>query len=179
MSLQLPEPITFEEAINLTRSLQEQIKAGQLSEPEIEGIITSLVSSKTGARGFFVAYLTTDKFADDLPSVGVILGLQSSPTIVSELLVKNLAMSTAMAVAHRHNHDEEMARSSDKVAQKTAQLIKKLQIEQVREQLSQLHQTLKTGQGEYQTFLEKFKYDKEQKQAIKKVVFALLTWPLI
>lgn len=175
MNWQVPETVTFEEAIKLTQSLMAGLKEGQLSEPEIEGIVTSLVQGEQGARGFFVTYLTEESAWPDFPSLGIILALQSAPEVVSQLLVKNLAMSTAMAITHRRNCAAEMAKNSQKVQQRTANLIQKLQLEKVAEKLHQLHQSIIIGEGEYQAFLEKWKYDEEQKQAIAQIISEVLT----
>ncbi len=110
----VPESVTFQEAIALTQSLLSRIEAG-VSPAEIEAGIAELVKSENGARGFFVTYLTSDGNLADNPSPEVVRALQSSPEIVAELLVKNLAMSAAMAVTHRRNGLEEMAQGSDRV----------------------------------------------------------------
>ncbi|MGK7916667.1 MAG: hypothetical protein AB4038_14160 [Prochloraceae cyanobacterium] len=173
MNLTAPESITFEEALAFTQSLLEQIEAGKLNEEEIQEAIASLVKSMNGARGFFVTYLTDDRTLADNPSNGVIQALQSSPEIVGELLVKNVAMSTAMAITHRRNNDEKMAKSSDRVSQRTANLIKQFQLNIVVDKLQQLCQSAATGQGNYQDFLQRWGYDEEQRQAIEQVISQL------
>ena len=104
----------------------------------------------------------------DNPSDGVINALKTSPEIVSELLVKNLAMSSAMAVTHRRNNDEKMAKSSEKVAQRNGNLIKLTNLDLSSQKLEELKQTIINNNGSYQAFLEKWQYDEEQKQIIKK-----------
>jgi hypothetical protein len=168
---QQPETtITFPKAIATSESLMTQIEAEKLTEKEIEGAISSLVSSKPGARGFFVAYLTSDRQSADTPSSGIINALKSSPEIVSELLVKNLAMSAAMAVTHRRDNNEEQAESSERVCRRTANLIQQINLDLINEELKQLQTSVTTNQGNYQQFLEKWGYDSEQKQAIAKAI---------
>jgi hypothetical protein len=89
---------------------------------------------------------------------------------VNELLVKNLAMSTAMVIYHRKQGDEENARGSERVQEKTGQLIKQLLSQSLAEKLQQLATSLNTGQGEYQAFLERWGYDDCQRQAIAKII---------
>ena len=167
----VPEAITFEQAIALTQSLMAQMQADQTAEPiseaELEATLTSLLSSENGARGFFVTYLTDECPLADHPSEAVIRALQSSPSIVSELLVKNLAMSSAMAVAHRRNQNETMAQGSDRVQARTVDLIQKVQLAEVTDKATKLRDSAATGSGDYQAFLARWGYDSEQRQVIE------------
>lgn len=124
-SLTVPDNLTFEQAIALTHTLMKQMQHQQIGEADLEKTLTALVASENGARGFFVTYLTDDRPLADAPSAAVVQALQSSPEIVAELLVKNLAMSSAMAIAHRRNQNEAMAEGSDRVQTRTTQLIQK------------------------------------------------------
>ena len=54
----IPESVTFEQAITLTKSLLSGVERGEWPEPAVERAIAQLVSTQNGARGFFVAYLT-------------------------------------------------------------------------------------------------------------------------
>ncbi|HEY9845896.1 MAG TPA: hypothetical protein V6D03_06825, partial [Candidatus Caenarcaniphilales bacterium] len=63
----VPEQVTFAQAIALSQSLLSQLKADELPTIEIEAAIASLVKSETGARGFFVTYLTDPGTAADPP----------------------------------------------------------------------------------------------------------------
>lgn len=164
----MTEAITFEQAIALTQNLLTQLEpvSEPVSEPEIQAAITTLVSTNNGARGFFVTYLTDDRPFADHPSNAVIEALQTSPAIVSELLVKNLAMSTGMAIAHRRSANEAMAQGSERVQRRTANLIQRLQMPEVAQKAAQLQVSAETGGGEYQTFLERWGYDAEQRQQI-------------
>ncbi|MGK7887440.1 MAG: hypothetical protein AB4057_22780 [Crocosphaera sp.] len=168
MNWHIPNNLSFEDALQLTETLTEAIVNKKLKDDEIEEIITTLVNSENGARGFFVIYLTSDLPLADNPSEGVINALKTSPEIVSELLVKNLAMSSAMAVTHRRNNDEKQAQSSEKVAQRNGNLIKLTNLDLSAKKLEELKQTIINSNGSYQTFLEKWEYDEEQKQIIKK-----------
>jgi hypothetical protein len=175
-TLKISESITFQEAIAATQSLLEEIEASRSSDREITEAIASLVKSTNGARGFFVTYLTDDRNFADFPTDFVIEALKSSPEIVSELLVKNVAMSAAMAVVHRRNNDENMAKGSDRVCQRSIQLIQKLQLDETTNKLKQLQQSITTSEGSYGDFLQRWGYasDREQIQAIQEAITAVL-----
>jgi hypothetical protein len=161
--------ITFEQAIALTQALL----ADSLPEPELESIITALVQTENGARGFFVTYLSDPEGAD-VPSPAVIAGLRTSPEIVAELLVKNLAMSTAMILTHDRNQNPDLSDGSKRVQQRDRQLIQALQLPQVSDKLGRLQQSLETGAGEYAAFLDRWHYDAEQRTAILDTVSAVV-----
>jgi len=160
--------VTFENAIQQTQDLLSQIEF--LDANVITEKLTDLVSTENGARGFFVTYLTSDLSYSEYPSLEVITALKTSPIFVNELLVKNLAMSTAMVIYHRSQGDEENAQGSEKVQEKTSQLIKELLSPALGEKLQQLATSLNRGQGEYQAFLERWGYDDCQRQAIAKII---------
>jgi hypothetical protein len=160
--------ITFENAIQQTQDLLSQIEF--LDIDTITQKLTELVSTENGARGFFVTYLTSDLPYTEHPSLEVITALKTSPILVNELLVKNLAMSTAMVIYHRKQGDEENARGSERVQEKTGQLIKQLLSPELGEKLQQLATSLNREQGEYQAFLERWGYDDCQRQAIAEII---------
>jgi hypothetical protein len=164
--------ISFENAIQQTQDLLSQIEF--LDAKTITQKFTELVSTENGARGFFVTYLTSDLSHREYPSLEVITALKTSPIFVNELLVKNLAMSTAMVIYHRSQGDEENAQGSEKVQEKTSQLIKELLSPSLGEKLQQLATSLNTGQGEYQAFLERWGYDDCQRQAIAEIIQTFL-----
>lgn len=165
--LTVPAAITFEQAIHLTHALLNEMAAANLSEAEITSTLTDLVSSENGARGFFVTYLTNDRPFADQPSPAIVQALKTSPEIVSELLVKNLAMSTAMAITHRRNQNTDMAQGSDRVQRRTVHLIQLVELPQVSQKAKKLRESAATGTGEYQAFLDRWNYDAEQRQAIQ------------
>ena len=172
--MEISETVTFEEAIAHTQTIMEQMEQGALSGSDLEQTLTQLVQTENGARGFFVTYLTDDRSLADQPSPAVIQALTTAPEIVAELLVKNLAMSSAMAIAHRRNEDEQMAQGSDRVRSRTTHLIQELDIPQIAEKLQQLNESAATGQGTYRSFLERWGYDAEQRQVISDVSQAAL-----
>jgi hypothetical protein len=170
----VPETVTFEEAIALTQSILDKMQAGELSPDAIAAAISELVKTKNGARGFFVNYLTSESTIADNPSQEVVQALQSNPDTVSELLVKNLAMSAGMAITHRRNDNQEMAEGSDRVRSRTARIIELVKLPQVYQQAKSLLESAITGEGEYKSFLAKWGYDAEQRQVISEELQQIL-----
>ena len=159
--------MTFEEAISYTENL---LKRGDVEELQLESEISTLVQTSNGARGFFVCFLTGEWQLADNPSSGIIKALQSEPEAIAELLVKNLAMSTAMAIVHQRSGNIEQAQGSKRVAKRTALLMEKVDLVEVRTIAAQMQNSASTNTGEYVSFLEKWGYDVEQKQAIANVL---------
>ncbi len=166
MSIKIPETVTFQQAIALAQSLLSQAETSEISHSEMADAIAQLVKTENGARGFFVTYLTSDVSIADNPSTSIIQALQSSPEVVAELLVKNLAMSASQALYHRRNHKEDMAADSERVRQRTANLIQLLDLSAVYDRAQQLLESAITGEGNYKAFLERWNYDAEQRQVM-------------
>ncbi len=175
-TLSVPENITFEQGMEITQTLLNKIEEKQLFEAEVETVIAQLVKTQNGARGFFVTYLTDPRPCCDQPTAAIIQGLRTSPEIISELLVKNVAMSSAMAVYHGRQNNLEMEQSSQRVSQRSADLIQLLNLPILRSLVQQLLDSAKTGEGTYQEFLERWGYDLEQLSAIVKALEPLLSY---
>lgn len=172
--LQVPESVTFEQAIALTQSLLSLAQSGSLQESEIAALIAELVKTENGARGFFVNYLTSDSLPD-INSTSVVQALRTNPEVVGELLIKNLAMSTAQAIYHHRNQKEDMAEASEQVRQRTARLIEGVELPSCYDRAQKLLHSAKTGEGDYKAFLERWGYDTEQRQAICQALQAVIS----
>jgi hypothetical protein len=167
--LTVPAKIEFDEAIELTQVFLIQLKKNELSPSEIQDFVSALVRSANGARGFFVTYLTALEPICDEPRSEIIAALQANPDIVADLLVKNLAMSTAQQIYHQRRNDPEMMASSGTVATRTTKIIQQVNLDRIRDLCRELVQTIHTGNGSYSDFLIRWGYDEEQKQAIDRV----------
>jgi hypothetical protein len=165
-SIKISPDITFEEAIALTQSLLDQREQATLQDAEFEAAVTELTATHNGARGFFVAYLTDSRELIDSLLPVVASALQQSPAIAPELLVKNLAMSTAMEMTHRRNHNPDQAAQSAQVQQRTAVLMNLLGFPYFKADAESLWQAATTEAGSYTAFLKRWGYDAEQKTAI-------------
>ena len=84
---------------------------------------------------------------------------------VVDLTIRNLAMSTAMAVLHRRQEDQAMLDGSLRVQARSRDLLAQLEPSLVKEKLESLLAGLK-GEGEEQAFYERWGYDAEQRQEI-------------
>ena len=177
MSIKIPETVTFQQAIALTESLLSQIDASAISDSETTDAIAHLVKTENGARGFFVTYLTSDVSIADNPPTSVVQALQSSPDVVAELLVKNLAMSATQAMYHRRNHKEDMAEDSERVRQRTERLIQLVDLSAVYDRAQKLMESATTGEGEYKAFLERWDYDAEQRQVMAQALQQIIPEP--
>lgn len=175
ISLTVPADISFEQGIEQTQTLITARINQEINAQEFAEGVRSLVQSDNGARGFFVMYLTLDDELADQPDEFLIHALQSSPEIVSELLVKNLVMSTAMGITHRRNQDETLAQGSDQVQRRTQGLIRSLNLPELRTKAQELHRNAGGEPGVYSDFLDRWGYDLEQKQAMQGVLKPLIS----
>lgn len=173
-SLLASENISFENAIALTHSLLSQMEAAKLSDAEIKEVVTSLVKTENGARGFFVTYLTGDGDVAELAPPTILTAIASAPDIVAELLVKNLVMSTAMAVHHGRNSDEEMAASANRVRSRSELIISSIKMPACQRIAKEILAAIATGEGNYAAFLQKWGYDQDQKDAIAQTLRVIL-----
>ncbi|MBD2103797.1 hypothetical protein [Leptolyngbya sp. FACHB-261] len=166
--------VSFEEAIEQSQLLLSQWEQGQLSTTEAQAAVSQLLDSANGARGFFVAFLTGDSPLADQPPPEFLAALQTAPPAVAELLVKNLAMPTAMALTHQRNGDTEQQQDSERVARRTIALLKQLHPSVVVPLARAMQTSAQTGSGNYAEFLNRWRYDTEQRQAIATAMAALL-----
>lgn len=167
----LPESLTFEQAIEQTQNLISARLNQEINAQQFAQGVQVLVQSENGARGFFVTYLTLENDLADQPDEPLIQALGNSPEIVSELLVKNLVMSTAMGITHRRNQDEALAQGSDRVQRRTQELMERLKnLPQIPSKAQELFRNAGGESGQYSDFLERWGYDAEQKQAIQRAL---------
>ncbi|MBW4552140.1 MAG: hypothetical protein KME35_13685 [Aphanocapsa sp. GSE-SYN-MK-11-07L] len=166
-SFSIPPEISFEQAIALTEDL---LADQSLTEAGLESAIAALVQTANGARGFFVTFLTGDYSLADQPTAAVLQGLRSAPAPVADLLTKNLAMGTAMEITHRRSQTPDLAAGSARVQRRSQQLIQLLQLPALQASLQQLLTSVTSTEGAYQSFLSRWGYDAEQRQAIQQAI---------
>lgn len=163
-SSSIPENIPFADAIEFTQDLIAKMQNNQFSESELTTLISQLVKTQDGARGFFVSYLTDDLPFADHPSPAVLKALDSAPDTVGELLIKNAVMSSAMVIHHQRQADQENANKSTQVRSRSINLIKNLTIPHLKSEATEMLNSLTNYTGKYQAFLDKWGYDAEQKE---------------
>ncbi|MGQ9864858.1 MAG: hypothetical protein ACUVSQ_01020 [Pseudanabaenaceae cyanobacterium] len=161
--------MTFEEAIAQAGEILAQGEAVWRAE------LPGFWQTELGPRAFWVSWLTGDHpQAEDPPPVLVDL-VAAGPVVLSELLVKNLAMSTAMALTHeRQNHGEGVA-GSRQVQRRSAVFVRALLGPALRARLAQLRAAALGETNADEDFLTKWGYDDEQRAAIAQVLAPLLT----
>jgi hypothetical protein len=164
------ENMTFEQAIARAQDLLAQASPDQT---QLKSTITDLVASDNGARGFFVTFLTGENSLADQPTEAVLDGLRSAPERVADLLTRNLAMSTGMALTHQRQGHPDQAAGSERVQRRTLLLMQKLQLPVVETKLAELAQSL-AGEGPFSSFLDRWGYDAEQRNAIRAALPAVV-----
>jgi predicted regulator of Ras-like GTPase activity (Roadblock/LC7/MglB family) len=172
-SLSVPANIKFDQAIDLTQVFLLQLKKNELTPEQILGFVSALMQTANGARGFFVTYLTGLDSICDQPQSEIIAALAANPTIAADLLVKNMAMSTAQQIYHQRRNDPQMMASSATVAARTTKIIQQLNLPQIQSMCQELVTTIQTGTGSYTDFLTRWGYDDEQKNSIAQAVSQL------
>ena len=174
-TLLVPNNIKFDEAISLTQTFLSKLKKDEFTSAQILTFVSELVQTANGARGFFVTYLTAEDSMCDTPHPEIIAALQAHPEIAADLLVKNLAMSSAQQLYHHRRNDIEMTRSSATVSTRTTTIIRQLNLPQIQDMCRDLLNTISTGVGSYSDFLIRWGYDEEQKNVIARSITQLLS----
>ena len=172
--LTVPANIKFDDAIDITQLFLTQLKKNELSSAQILDFVSALIQTANGARGFFVTYLTAQDSICDEPQPEIITAIATHPEIAADLLVKNIAMSTAQQLYHQRRDDSEMMASSATVAVRTTKMIQALNLPQIQAMLRELTNTIQTGTGSYTDFLTRWGYDQEQKESIDQTISQLI-----
>ena len=164
---------TFQQAMEITAAWLQQWENEEISDEVLADRIGEIVASRDGARGFFVVSLAGDSALMDRMPDAVAGQLRSAGRGVVDLSVRNLAMSTAMALQHRRRGDVTQQAGSERVSVRCTELLRLLDPALVKERLEQLLAASLDNQGEDVAFLEKWGYDSEQRRAISNNVYAV------
>jgi hypothetical protein len=173
-NLPVPTNVKFDEAIDLTQVFLTQLNKNGLNSSQILDFVSALIQTANGARGFFVTYLTASDPICDEPQPEIIAAIAAHPDIAADLLVKNIAMSTAQQLYHQRRNDPEMMASSATVAARTTKIIQQLNLPQLQDMCRELVNTIHTGTGSYREFLTRWGYDEEQQNSIAQTVAQLI-----
>ena len=79
-----------------------------------------------------------------------------------------------MSISHNRHNDYESQKDSLTVHHRTSNLIRQINSDLIWQELQKLQSTLMGESKKYQSFLERWNYDAEQKQAIQKVVYTMI-----
>ena len=164
---------TFQQAMEITAAWLQQWENEEISDEVLADRVGEIVASRDGARGFFVVSLAGDSALMDRLPDAVAGQLREAGAGVVDLSVRNLAMSTAMALQHRRNGDATQQAGSERVTIRCTELLRLLEPALVKERLEQLLAASLDNQGEDVSFLEKWGYDSEQRRAIGDSVYAV------
>ena len=163
---------SFPQALEIANQWLALWEAGELSDEVLADRVSELVASRDGARGFFVVALAGDSpLMDRLPDL-VALVLRAGGEGVVDLSVRNLAMSSAMAIQHARSGDGSMQAGSERVQTRSTELLRLLDPGLVKQRLETLLAAT-TGTGEDVAFLDRWGYDAEQRAAIATAVLAV------
>jgi len=163
---------SFAQAMEIANQWLALWEAGELSDEVLADRVSELVASRDGARGFFVVSLAGDSpLMDRLPD-SVALVLRAGGDGVVDLSVRNLAMSTAMALQHKRSGDGAMQAGSERVQSRSTELLRLLEPALVKQRLETLLEAT-AGRGEDVAFLDRWGYDAEQRMAITAALLAV------
>lgn len=148
------------------------------SEAMSASCLLPFFADEEGARGFFVAWLTDDwKFPEGIPE-SLLAALKQKPSPAYSVLVRNLAMSSATEASHKRSGDVQKAYMSAVVAERSINLIERLNDETLWTLLSEMRRTLIGESGVFSDFLSRMKYsDDEKMAALSAIEQALATAP--
>ncbi len=176
----MSQQITFQQSIETSRELIEKLESKSLPDSQARAAIAEYLSDMATARGFFVSLLTGDwSFGNNIPMI-VIETIRSNPGHAYTLLTRNLVMSCATAVVHKRSEQPDLAKGSDRVAERSAYIIKKLDNPEILNELLDIRRacedklndsdTSENDSGTYRAFLERWSYDLEQIRAARDCV---------
>jgi len=166
-----PEP-SFQQAIEFSIVWLRAWEKGELSDEVMADRVAELIDSQNGARGFFAICLSDDSpLLDRLPEA-LVMQLRAAGEKIIDLTVRNLAMSSAMALIHQRNADKDLQNKSERITARCIEILRLLEPNAVRSRLEKLLAATK-GQGKDLKFLEKWNYDNEQKLAIASSIIAV------
>ena len=172
--LQFSPSDSFEALIEVTRSLLTRLDPQSpdehpLTESEVTSVLITLLKAEKGPRAFFATYLTSENAIADQPSAAMLAAFESAPQTVGDILVKNLAMSTAMEVHHQRSDKPELAQGSAQVKVRSRLLLERLSPTLGAPYLQAMLTSL-AGQGDYTDFLARWGYDPAQLAVIQRIV---------
>ena len=171
--MSLIEP-TFEQAMNAAMLWCNAWEEGELSDEVLADRISDLLTSRDGARGFLVISLSSDSpLMDRLPEP-LVLQLRAAGPIVIDLIVRNLSMSSAMALHHQREGDFEKQTLSERVATRSAELLRLMEPNEVKTRLEKMLKAASKEKGDDVAFLNRWGYDNDQKLAIINNIFSVI-----
>jgi len=159
---------SFTQAINISAQWCKEWGEDLLSEEVLADRIAELIKTKKGLRGFF-AYALSDKdcfLLDKLP-FSLIYKLNEGGHAVTDIVVKNLIMSSAQIIIHRRDNNQEYEITSENISDRCKAILRLLETKSVTKSVNQVLRDL-DDMGN--SFDNSVKYNSEQKEFIKKQI---------
>ena len=186
---------SFEDAqaigAKLATILADKCEAGEPMPSEAVEVLRTLVSTASGARGWFVTLLTDPAYeAVFRPPIDAQLleAIEASPDPNLKLLTMNVAMSTATELVHTQNGSDELAAASRLTRERSKVLLTALlpRMRGLVEEVQRLRTAVEpwpaenepaaSADDEWVKFTRKWRYGAEQRAAIKAVLDELLAF---
>ena len=163
--------MSFAQAMQEASEVLEELESGSGDATKIE----ALLSTDAGARGFFVVFLTgTSKIADEPPTVLVDI-LRTASNAAIDVVTKNLVMAAATAAVHHKNKDDKKEAGSRRVTARVTKLIRLVNSDLLWQKLSEMRATLEGKSKAYEAFMDRVRYDGEQKSAALTAIDQVMT----
>mmetsp|Transcript_45091 Transcript_45091/g.107542 ORF Transcript_45091/g.107542 Transcript_45091/m.107542 type:complete len:297 (-) Transcript_45091:110-1000(-) len=166
----------FSRAQKIGEALGRAMAAKSLGE-DGAGVLKALLSTRDGARGFYVSTLTmpgVDSMFSETIDARLIDAIAQNSDSNASLLAMNLAMSTACEVTHLAMGNPVFAQGSKLTQGRTKRLISAVLSSSppLQEELAQLQAALEGREesGGYPAFLERWGYGQAEKAAILREV---------
>lgn len=167
---------------DLAAILTKSCANGEPMPEEATLLLRDLVSTTSGARGWFVSLLTNmdyDPVFVKPIDESFLSALCDNPEPNIKLMTMNVAMSTATELTHLANGNEDLAAGSRMTAIRSTILVEELmeRLPGVRETFEALLSAVdgrEDGDKEWMKFCKKWGYGPEQKDAIRRAVEPLL-----
>ena len=174
--------LTFEQAVGEAPELCKKLEQGEDAGEELGAFL----KSSAGARGFFVHWLTGDDYlkADKAePPLALVSALDGCEEEVSDVMVMNVVMSAATAIAHRRAGNMEQAQNSERTSLRARLLLQAMmpRVPAIHVALTALAAALSeeedkpngvdaSAEDAWLAFLQRWRYDEEQLVAISEVL---------
>ena len=159
---------SFSQAINISAQWCKQWDEDLLSEEVLADRVAELIKTRNGLRGFF-AYALSDKncfLLEKLP-FSLIFKLNEGGDPVTDIVVKNLMMSSAQIIIHRRENNHEYEMASENISDRCKAILRLLETNSV---TTSVNQVLRDLHNMGNSFDNSIKYDSEQKEFIKKQI---------
>ena len=159
---------SFSQAINIYAQWCKEWGEDLISEEVLADRIAELTKTRNGLRGLF-AYALSDKdcfLLDKLP-FSLIYKLNECGDAVTDIVIKNLIMSSAQIIIHRIDNNHEYEITSENISDRCKAILRLLETKSV---IKSVNQVLRDLDDMGNSFDNSVKYDSEQKEFIKKQI---------